>query len=272
MPLMKRVVGFSFLTVGLLGAALLVCVAALGARTESRHTLTQASAAKAIPRTADGKPDFNGIYEWPKSLPGEEACHCSATIFDRKHFAALKPGGELFLEPRTGDPRHDEPRDFCMPAGFPSGMLSAYPVQFTQTKKYLVMVHEFQRMSRAIPLDGRPHRDGLDASYYGDPIGHWEGDTLVIETTNFKRWSLDDYFYTNPKEYRMHSDALRTVERIRWKDADTLSYQLTIDDPKIFVAAWSQDFEMKARPDWDGTGLYEYVCEENNRCPGGKCQ
>ena len=230
-----------------------------------------APAAKPAARTADGKPDFNGIYEWPKTVSGER-CRCSATIFDRKNFAALKPGGEPFLEPRTGDPRHDEPRDFCMPAGFPSGMLSAYPVQILQTKPYLVMVHEFQRMSRIIPLDGRPHRKDLEPSYYGDPVGHWEGDTLVIETTNFKRWSLDDYFYSNPKEYRMHSDALRTIEHIRWKDNSTLTYLLTIDDPKIFAAPWSQEFEMKLRPDWDATGLFEYVCEENNRCPGGKCK
>jgi hypothetical protein len=223
-----------------------------------------------VPRTPDGKPDFSGTFEWPKA-PDAPRGKGSATVFDRRKFAPLKPGGEAFLEPRTGDPRHDEPRDFCMPAGFPSGMLSANAMQFFQTKNYLVMVHEFQRMSRVIPLDGRPHREGQEPSFYGDPVGHWEGDTLVIETTNFKRWSLDDYFYTNPKEYRMHSDALRTVERLTWRDKDTIAYAMTIDDPKIFTRPWGQEFEIKVRNDWDKDGLYEYVCEENNRCPGGKC-
>ena len=222
------------------------------------------------PRTPDGKPDLSGIYEWPKTDEGEK-CKCSATIFDRNKFPPFKPGGEAFYEPRTGDPRHDEPRDFCLPAGFPSGMLSANAVRFVQNKNFLVMAHEFQAMTRLIPLDGRPHRKGIEPSFYGDPVGHWEGDTLVVETTNFKRWSLDDYFYTNPKEYRMHSDALRTVERISWKDPKTLSYRLTIDDPKIFTAAWSQDFTMTLHPDWEQMGIFEYVCEENNRCPGGKC-
>jgi len=226
--------------------------------------------AKSQPRTADGKPDFSGIYEWPKAISGERGGG-SATIFDRNKFAPFKPGGEPFLEPRTGDPRHDEPRDFCLPAGFPSGMLSANAVRFVQNKTFLVMAHEFQAMTRLIPLDGRPHRKGIEPSFYGDPVGHWEGDTLVVETTNFKRWSLDDYFYKNPKEYRMHSDALRTIEHISWKDANTLSYQLTIDDPKIFTAPWSQDFTMTLHPDWDQMGIFEYVCEENNRCPGGKC-
>jgi hypothetical protein len=222
------------------------------------------------PRTPAGKPDLSGIYEWPKTDEGEK-CKCSATIFDRNKFPPFKPGGEAFYESRTGDPRHDEPRDFCLPAGFPSGMLSANAVRFVQNGNFLVMAHEFQAMTRLIPLDGRPHRKGIEPSFYGDPVGHWEGDTLVVETTNFKRWSLDDYFYTNPKEYRMHSDALRTVERISWKDPKTLSYRLTIDDPKIFTAAWSQDFTMTLHPDWEQMGIFEYVCEENNRCPGGKC-
>ena len=103
------------------------------------------------------------------------------------------------------------------------------------------------------------------------PTGHWEGDTLVVETNGFKRWGLDDYFYTNPKEYRMHSDALVTTERISRKDANTLAYQLTIDDPKIFTSPFSQDFTMALHPDWEPQGIFEYVCEENNRCPGGKC-
>ena len=195
---------------GLLLALAIAC--ACGARS-CRRTST-AAAPRRIPRTADGKPDFTGTYQWPTYLPGDERGRSSATVFDRKRFAPLKPGGEAFLEPRTGDPRHDEPRDFCMPAGFPGGMLSGNAMQFFQTKNYLVMVHEFQRMTRIIPLDGRPHRKGLEPMFYGDPVGQWEGDTLVIDTTNFKRWALDDYYYTNPKEYRMHSDALHTIERL----------------------------------------------------------
>ena len=237
----------------------------------SLNNLHAQSSLKSIPRTADGKPDFSGIYEWPKAASGER-CRCSATIFDRNRFAPLKPGGEPFYEAPTGDPRHDEPRNFCMPAGFPSGMLSANAVQFVQNKNYLVIVHEFQRMTRIIPTDGRPHRKGLEPMFYGDPVGHWEGDTLVVDTTNFKRWGLDDYYYTDPKQYRMHSDALHVTERISWKDAKTLAYQMTIDDPKTFTAPWSEDFTMAAKPEWDATGLFEYVCEENNRCPGGKCQ
>jgi hypothetical protein len=68
----------------------------------------------------------------------------------------------------------------------------------------------------------------------------------------------------------MHSDALKTTGHISWMDPKTLSYVLTIDDPKIFTAGWSQKFTMTLKPDWDQMGIFEYVCEENNRCPGGK--
>ncbi|MEQ1886043.1 MAG: hypothetical protein ABL967_13345 [Bryobacteraceae bacterium] len=225
-----------------------------------------------LKRTPEGKIDFTGTFEWPKYLPGAKRGRSSATTFDAAVFPPLKEGGEPFIEPRTGDPRHDEPRDYCMPAGFPAGMLSGNAMQFFQTKDYLVIVHEFQRMTRIIPLDGRPHRTYVEPSYYGDPVGHWEGDTLVIVTKNFKRWMIDDYFYTSPKEYRMHSDALVSTERIRFKDKNTISYVLTMEDPKIFTKPYTQEFEIKARPEWEKDGLIEYICEENNRCPGGKCQ
>ena len=187
--------------------------------------------------------------------------------------AALKPGGEaLFYDPRTGDPYHDEPRAYCLPSGFPSGFFGPYPIQIIQSNGYLVMVTEFQRITRLIPTDGRAHRKGLEPTYYGDSVAHWDGDALVIDSTNYKRWSLDDYYYVDSTQYRMHSDAFHTIERLRRTDANTISYQLTIDDPKIFAASWSEDFEMKLHPEWDAVGLYEFVCEENNRCPGGKCQ
>ena len=89
---------------------------------------------------------------------------------------------------------------------------------------------------------------------------------------NYKRWSLDDWYYQNPKEYRMHTEALRTIERLRRVDANTIAYQFTVDDPKIFTKPWSVDWEMKRHPEWEKTGLYEMVCNENNRCEGGNCR
>jgi hypothetical protein len=150
-------------------------------------------------------------------------------------------------------------------------MLYILPIQIVQNPKTIVIIPELQRAARIIPTDGRPHREGIEPTYYGDSVGHWEGDTLVIDSVNFKRWILDDYHYTDPTKTRWHSDALHTVERLQ-RDGDKLKYQITIDDPKIFTRPFSQDFVLTLRPDWDKLGLLEYVCEENNRCAGGHCR
>jgi hypothetical protein len=149
-------------------------------------------------------------------------------------------------------------------------MLYILPIQIVQHPDFIVIIPELQRAARVIPTDGRPHREGIEPTYYGDSVGRWEDDTLVIESVNFKEWILDDYHYTDPTMSRWHSDALQTTERLR-REGDTLHYQITIDDPKIFTRPFSQDFTLTLRPDWNELGLLEYVCEENNRCVGGNC-
>ena len=234
-------------------------------------TLTAATSnAQDVPRMADGKPDFSGIYTPPATVNASGPR--GNLIFNADKMAPVKPGAEgLLYEARNGDPRHDEPRAMCLPAGFPSGMLYILPIQIVQNPKNIVIIPELQRAARIIPTDGRPHREGIEPTYYGDSVGKWEGDTLVIDSVNFKRWILDDYHYTDPTKTRWHSEELHTIERLT-RAGDKLRYQITIDDPKIFTHPFSQDFELTLRPDWEPLGLLEYVCEENNRCAGGNCR
>ena len=221
------------------------------------------------PRNSDGRPDFSGFWSQPVHIEPRAG---GATTFTKEKFPPFVPGGEaLFYKPRTNDPYLDEPRAFCMPSGWPSAYFGPYPVQIVQNGDWMVMITEFERATRLIPLDGRPHREGIEPTYYGDSVGHWEGDTLVIDSRNFKRWTLDDYYYENPDEYRMHSDAFRTIERLRRVDENTLSYEFTVEDPKIFTAPWTEELKMTLHPEWEEVGLYEFVCQENNRCPGGQC-
>ena len=248
----------SWLRSSVLAAALVLAAVAASARAQD------------VPRMPDGKPDFSGIYTPPATVNATGPR--GNLIFNADKMAPLKPGAEsLLYEARNGDPRHDEPRAMCLPAGFPSGMLYILPIQIVQNPNYVVIIPELQRAARIIPTDGRAHRTGIEPSYYGDSVGRWEGDTLVIDTVNFKRWILDDYHYTDPTKTRWHSEELHTVERLQ-RDGDKLLYQITIDDPKIFTRPFSQDFVLTLRPDWEPLGLLEYVCEENNRCAGGNCR
>ena len=184
-----------------------------------------AQASSEIPRAAGGKPDFNGIYEWPSALPG------AASAAARRRSSIARTSRRSSRAASRSSSRGPATRATTSRAtsacrrGFPSAFLGPYPMQILPDAKYLVMVHEFQRMTRIIPLDGRPHRHGHRADVLRRlRSGKWEGDTLVIDTTNFKRWSLDDYYYTNSEgvpdaqrrahDHRAHPleepDALRT--------------------------------------------------------------
>ena len=217
-----------------------------------------------------GKPDFSGFWSQPRHV--EPRAGGGATTFTKEKFPPFVPGGEtLFYKPHTGDPFLDEPRAFCLPSGFPSAYFGPYPVQIVQNEDWLVMVTEFERATRLIPLDGRPHREGIEPTYYGDPVAHWEGDTLVIDTRNFKRWTLDDYYYVNPDEYRMHSDAFRTIERLRRVDRAPCRTNSRSRTRRYSRQPWTEQLQMKLHPEWESVGLYEFHCQENNRCPGGEC-
>ena len=204
------------------------------------------------PRMPDGKPDFTGTYQWPTYLPGAQRGRSAATVFDSRNFAPLKPGGEPFFEPRTGDPRHDEPRDYCLPAGFPGSILSGNAMQWFQTKTYLTIVHEFQRNTRIIPLDGRPHPGPAIKMYMGDAKGHWEGNTLVVETTNF----------TDKTAYRGSSDSLKLTERFKPVAPDTVEWSVTFDDPHTWARSWT--FAMNLAKKDDSQRPFEYACNEGN--------
>ncbi len=123
-------------------------------------------------------------------------------------------------------------------------------LQIVQTRDYVVIANEMIHDVRVVPLDGRPHLPAAIRRWQGDPRGHWDGDTLVVETTNF----------TDRTTVRGSDTQLRLVERFRRVDARTLDYQFTIDDPSVFSRPWTVSLPMTAS---DGP-LYEYACHEGN--------
>jgi hypothetical protein len=150
----------------------------------------------------------------------------------------------------------------CISRGLAGSILpSSYDngTQIVQAPGFVTIFHEKIHEARIIPLDQRPHVGNSIRSYLGDSRGHWEGNTLVVETTNF----LDDTtsIGRNGSNAVSTSDALRLVERFTRVGPDTISYELSIDDPKIFTGPWKIAFLITQE---SGYELFEYTCHETN--------
>jgi hypothetical protein len=128
-------------------------------------------------------------------------------------------------------------------------------VQLFQTRDHVVIFNEMVHDVRIVPLDGRPHLPGTIRAWQGDPRGRWEGDTLVVESTNF----------TNRTNVRGSGERLRLVERFTRADANTLVYEFTVDDPASFTKPWSAVLPMAKTQDQ----IYEYACHEGNYAMSG---
>jgi hypothetical protein len=124
-----------------------------------------------------------------------------------------------------------------------------------QTPDAVIIYHEMVHETRVIPLDGRPHVHGGLKQLMGDSRGHWEGDTLVIETTNF----TDRLPVTGGVRA---SEALKITERITRIDPQMIDFQLRVEDPKTYVAPWTLRMTLTSQPGYE---MYEYACHEGNR-------
>ena len=230
------------------------------------------STPKNIRRTPNGKPDFSGVWAGPafrhRAGPSDTDTP-GITRYDPKLYSDLfKPGGkEIFYQKWTGNLAHDDPQSLCLPIGFPRIALSPYAQQILQPPGFVVIFYEYNHNFRIIPTDGRPHDKNVELTWMGDSVGHWEGDTLVVDTIGLKEWPLAAN-EPGRAEVLYHSDALHVIERFTPTSPGTIAYQLTYDDPKIFTKPWTTNWQMKLHPTWK---LFEQECEENNRCEGGKC-
>jgi hypothetical protein len=190
-----------------------------------------------IPRKPDGKPDLSGVY-----IAGFDL-HPAGPV-------TLKPGAEKY---NVGREYGFSLGEHCLPPGLPDAVGQPYPVQFVQTANLLVLLYEAHHLSRAIPTDGQPHPTDLDPTWMGNSVGHWEGDTLVVDVIGFND-------KTAVGEYR-HTTAYHVVERYRRTAYDQISYEATIEDPNVFARPWKEIATFRLHPEWQ---IQEYVCEENN--------
>ncbi len=148
-----------------------------------------------------------------------------------------------------------------VPAGmFPAGYNNAY--QIVQSPGSVVILYEMIHEARIIPLDGRPHSPSNIRQWNGDSRGHWEGNTLVVDTTNYngKGW-IATSAATGRVKGIPQSEALHVVERFTRAAADTISYEVTIDDPNVYTRPWKVAIPLTRDPEYQ---LYEYACQEGN--------
>jgi hypothetical protein len=122
--------------------------------------------------------------------------------------------------------------------------------RIVQAKDYVAINIELLHDVRMIPLDGRPHQPSNVRLWFGDSVGHWDGNTLVVDTTNF----------SNKTSYRGSDENLHVIERFTRMDPDTIVYRFTIDDPTAFTKPWTAELTMEKTPG----PIYEYACHEGN--------
>ena len=150
----------------------------------------------------------------------------------------------------------------CISRGLAGSILpSSYGngTQIVQAPGFVMILHEKVHEARIIPLDQRPHVGTSIRSYMGDSRGHWDGNTLVVKTTNFLDGTTS--IGRNGGNGVATSDSLRFVERFTRVDPDTMNYELTVDDPRIFTAPWKIAFPITQEPGYE---LFEYTCHETN--------
>jgi hypothetical protein len=198
------------------------------------------------PRTSQGKPDFSGIWG-----PDRHFIYDISSALKADEVLPLQPWAAELAKKRMSK---DDPEANCLPTGVPR--MAPYPWKIVQTPTELAFLFEGNIHSyRQIFLDGRPHAKDPDPTWYGDSIGHWESDTLVIDTTGF-----NDKFWFDFAGHP-HTEKLHIVERYRRPDFGHLEDEVTIDDPGAYTKPFTVygHFPLQA-----GTEIMEYICNENN--------
>ena len=215
------------------------------------------------PRTRAGKPDLSGTWLADNS-PGVNGTNGEplprffiSVTFDTKDddVPLTAEGAALFLKNSEGNGK-DDPTSTCHPIGVPAVDTLPVPFKIIQTPGITAILYEGDTVFRQVFTDGRKLPEISIPSWMGYSIGHWEGDTLVVETAGFndKSW-LDRVGHT-------HSDAMRVIEKFRRRDLGHMDITVTIADPKTFTRPITFTQSTTLTPDSD---LLEYFCSENEQ-------
>jgi hypothetical protein len=211
-----------------------------------------------LPRTADGKPNFEGIWQASSTAGADLEDHVAS--LNMLAGRSVVAGGEIPYQPWAAKQKAEnfrnrltaDPLSKCFMPGVPRVMYLDFPFQIFQTPKLIGMAFEWELDYRLIYTDGTPHPTDADF-WMGDSRGHWEGDTLVVDVGNIN----DKTWFDMAGDF--HSDALHVVERYRMTDRDTIQYEATMQDSKVFSKPWTINLALRRRLDRDR--LFEYSCQ-----------
>jgi hypothetical protein len=233
----------------------------------------KAAAAKPTPRAADGHPDLTGYWDFPQPAVSQHTK--DGVIYASPFIPGANAPGQMVGDPNPPpykpelvakvkelekNQTHADPAYHCKPLGVPR---VGPPRQIVQTPKLLVFFYQVDIGEgdqsgigvRLIPTDGRPHRKDVDPMYFGDSIGHWDGDSLIVDVTQLTEdtWlGISGYF---------HSAALHVIERYTRK-GNTLTYEATVEDPQVLTKPWVMTPQTVMLE--DGMVVEQPPCEERD--------
>src|SRR5881296_3438916 len=221
------------------------------------------------PRTADGKPNLNGIWQALNEANWDIEAHAAGfgRVVALGAEDAVPPGlgivegGPIPYLPAAAAKKKEnfekrltlDPEVKCYLPGVPRANYMPSPFQIIQTPKYIMMVYTFARAVRTIYMDD--HKEAPADSWMGWSNGRWEGETLVVDTTGFNDQTWFD------RAGNFHSDALHVVERYTATSPDHLLYEATIEDPKVFTRPWKISMPLYRRIE-KNTQIMEFKCVE----------
>jgi hypothetical protein len=218
----------------------------------------------------------------PQADSGTQVMRLTSLISDPPdgRFPALTPKGKALYDQmhgsyKPGQTVFDSPADFdswdrCITRGMPVSMLPRNynnGMRIMQSPGYVLIVLEMAHEVRIIPTNGPPPLDPSIKEWMGEPRGHWEGNTLVVETTNFNGKSdLTNSGVPGSPPLTPASESERITERFTRTDSDTIEYQMRVADPDVIVSPFTVEYPMKLDNKYQ---MYEYACHEGNEAIRG---
>ncbi|MDG2176293.1 MAG: hypothetical protein P8M72_09230 [Gammaproteobacteria bacterium] len=212
----------------------------------------------ATPRLANGNPNLgaqeDGLGNWGRG-PGPMV---AGAFYPPPEEVPFKPWSRALYDYRQATLAKDDPHVRCAPPGGPRQFAVPFGLQLVQVphmNKIFIHSGGSTRPWREIHMGSSSHPDYVNPSYFGHSIGHWEGDTLIVDTIGF-----NERFWIHREGYP-HTESLQLIERISRPKMDTLRYEVTLDDPVAYTAPWSTVWTKT----WDpGVEFIEYFCQDNN--------